>query len=675
MIIYFVLLALFVYGVNAQSWSSEVLITSTNTAANDFLGSAVAVSGNKLVAGAYGYSTGGGAFTYVLNGSTWENEQILIPPGLASGDQLGRGVEVDGNRLAIGAPNDDTHVSNGGAVYTYNWNGDEWVFGQKIAPSDVSTTSAFGKTISISGTRMVIGASSDSSTANQAGSAYTYTWNGTGWDFLEKLEPTVSVTTTEFHNFGSSVSISGDKMVIGSQGSDHVVNSGGVIYTYQWGGSSWGSPTKSAYSGLQVGDIYGASLALSGDKLVVGTRTDGVSGDEGGVYSYVWDGSAWGSETFITPSAGLDQNDYFGYTLSMDGDVLVVGAYGDDDGGDSAGAVYLYAWNGTAWKTETKTLFSAPAVNQLFGFYVDTDGSNVVVGVDRYSGDGITNEGVIAIYPYVPPITIEVGTAKVQYNVKNGTTRDQVTQTAITDIKSKHTDITFTIKSTESSVFPSELYNDVGDATLFKDSVAKARGCYPDCTVTVDTNRRVLQSSGSIPITITFELTETAYNELVASGNNLDDPAFITDMATELGVNASDVSVIVVDGEVVLEITYSLEETDDPTGADDIAALQEIQASLNNATQVLVTELGTNDDAVTTIALDLCGTRDCSGRGTCDTATGVCDCTGNWWGINCETACSCNNGGECVGVLCQCVYPYYGLKCESDKSTVCDTCN
>lgn len=50
--------------------------------------------------------------------------------------------------------------------------------------------------------------------------------------------------------------------------------------------------------------------------------------------------------------------------------------------------------------------------------------------------------------------------------------------------------------------------------------------------------------------------------------------------------------------------------------------------------------------------------RDCNGNGTCDPNTGKYICVGNWWGVNCDTACECKNA------LCHCTFPYYGLTCS-----------
>lgn len=291
---------------------------------------------------------------------------------------------------------------------------------------------------------------------------------------------------------------------------------------------------------------------------------------------------------------------------------------------------------------------------------------------------------------------IVVGKAEIQYNVKNGVARQQIAQSTVADVKAKYSDpssLSVRVKSTETSYNPITTYQLVNNQTLYEESYAKARGCWPECTASVTSvggNRRLSKMHGrmlqtdSIEIEISFDLSEQAYNDLVASGNNLDDQDFINDLSSELGIHPDNVTITIADGEVIVEVSLVAEVTDEPTGQDSLDDIAEIKASLDNATTVLVEELGAPEDSVTTVTLDLCSNRDCNGYGDssadgtdengCTIATGACVCLNDRWGINCESACECINGGVCRNSICHCTYPYYGLKCNLDKSTDCNTC-
>lgn len=287
-----------------------------------------------------------------------------------------------------------------------------------------------------------------------------------------------------------------------------------------------------------------------------------------------------------------------------------------------------------------------------------------------------------------PTVTqfIVVGTAEVQANVLDGDAREEVVTNTIADVTAdfEEDEVLVNVQSTEVSLMPLQLYNDVNNETLFKESFLNARGNPEGATVTISTDgRRMLQEAGSIVVELTFDLTEDQYNDLVANGNNLDDPEFLNEFSSELGVDPSNVTVTVVEGEVIIEVSLiTAVDSGDPSGAETLEELQEIQASLDNATEVLVEELGSEGDSVTTIELDLCGSRDCSGRGDptapdtdangCNPTTGVCACIDDWWGINCESECECFNGGYCRNSYCQCEYPYYGIQCNSTIDCSCN---
>jgi hypothetical protein len=463
-------------------------------------------------------------------------------------------------------------------------------------------------------------------------------------------------------------------------------------------------------------------LIEDGSKLVVTAPGTVVGSDTvGAFYVYVNTGDGYnGRDTYEYwkgPYYGPVADEKFGWSLALaeDGDRIFVGAPAANSGD---GKVYLYNYA----KDTGEYVLQGDYVDEANGLggglgqslFYDAPRNKLYAGAPNYgSFFTYTDLGRVAVFdvptaPTVAPTAaptpptpsptaaptpspyITVGVANIKYNVVGGTARSNVAQDTITDVTSKFarpSDLSFRVKSTETSTTTKTVYDDFANKTLFEEAYTKARGCYPDCTATVtDTgdrrlSGRSLQSSGSIVVEIVFDLTAAAYNALVASGNNLDDPGVITDLATELGVGAGNITVTVTDGEVTVEVTLTATVTENPSGAETLDDIVEIQASLNNATTILVDEFGGPQDSVTTVTLDLCSGRDCTGRGDatapdtdangCNVNTGQCVCDGDWWGINCETACECNNGGACVSALCHCVYPYFGLRCDDTADCTC----
>ena len=295
-----------------------------------------------------------------------------------------------------------------------------------------------------------------------------------------------------------------------------------------------------------------------------------------------------------------------------------------------------------------------------------------------------------------PDPYIEVGKAYINFNVKSASTRKTVAKNTIADVKAKTSNpnnVLFSVKTIETSAVSTQFFNNIGNETLFKEKFAAARGCNPgECTVTVDTGARRLLTMSTrdlqqeYTVEIEFTFSEADYNSFTDLNTTIGDPAFITALANELGVSEQDIDITAVGGTVTLEVTLTATVTDEPSGEDSLADLQEVQNSLNNATTILVQQLGDPEDGVQTVTLDLCGSRDCNGFGDssapntdsngCNPSTGVCTCTAESqrWGINCESECECFNGGVCKKNMCHCQYPFYGLKCGQNKTLDCSAC-
>jgi hypothetical protein len=139
--------------------------------------------------------------------------------------------------------------------------------------------------------------------------------------------------------------ISGDYLVVGAYLDDDNGLGSGSAYVYQrTGPNAWGNETKITASDGAAGDEFGASVSISGDYLVVGAYRDDDNGSQSGS-AYVYQrtsGNIWGNETKLTASDGAAV-DVFGLSVSISGDYLVVGALGDDDNGADSGSAYIYS--------------------------------------------------------------------------------------------------------------------------------------------------------------------------------------------------------------------------------------------------------------------------------------------------------------------------------------------
>jgi hypothetical protein len=162
-------------------------------------------------------------------------------------------------------------------------------------------------------------------------------------------------------------------------------------------GNDWMEEQKILASDGNAGDFFGYSVSISGDYAIVGaTYGNGNVIDSGSAYIFKRDGTNWVEQQKLTASDGA-ANDWFGYSVSIDGDYAIVGAYGDDDNGNASGSVYIFKWDGTNWVKHQKLLASDGDTNDQFGWSVSISGDYAIVGA-IYDDDKGTNSGSAYIF-------------------------------------------------------------------------------------------------------------------------------------------------------------------------------------------------------------------------------------------------------------------------------------
>ena len=252
----------------------------------------------------------------------------------------------------------------------------------KLTASDGASEDEFGGSVSISGDVLLVGAPGD----DDNGSAYIYRWDGSQWQEESKLLPSDGASDDYF---GHSVSINGNVALVGAWADDDNGRNSGSAYIYRWNGSQWQEESKLLPSDGAQGDHFGFSVSIDGNLALVGAYSNDDNGfRSGAAYIYRWDGTQWEEESKLLASDGAG-SDHFGYSVSIDGNVALVGARYDDDNGTNSGSAYIYRWNGSQWQEESKLLASDGASNNFFGYSVSIDSSNVaLVGASYNYGSG-----------------------------------------------------------------------------------------------------------------------------------------------------------------------------------------------------------------------------------------------------------------------------------------------
>jgi len=294
---------------------------------------------------------GGAVYLFESVGGVWSQSARLESDDLAMSDFVGFDVAVDDGVVVAGAWGSDTKGNFAGAAYVFERDTggvDAWGQRSKLLAPDGRGGDLFGYSVAVEGGMAAVGASfADSGGIVDRGAVYLFRKDMvTGdWGFSQKL---VAPDANGDGQFGHSVAMDGERLVVGSVGADGLGIGAGAVYLYERDVEShdWLFLAKLEGSDVDLGDAFGQSVAIDGGRVVVGARRK----DRGGVFAgaaYVFEedaggAGAWGESSTFRAMEPFGQQD-FGEAVAVHGDLIVVGAIGTPlDGGDDAGSVHYF---------------------------------------------------------------------------------------------------------------------------------------------------------------------------------------------------------------------------------------------------------------------------------------------------------------------------------------------
>jgi len=381
-------------------WREQEKLLASDGVSNAGFGHSVSVSGDYAIVGAYGdddngtYS--GSAYIFKWDGTSWIEQQKLLASDGAAHDHFGHSVFVSGDYAIVGAvfDDDDDNGTNSGSVYIFKRDGTVWSEQVKLIASDGADGDFFGYSISICGDYAIVGACLDDDNGTYSGSAYIFKKSDTSGDpnWYEEAKLTASDGAAD-DRFGRGVSVSGDYAIVGAYWNDDNGSKSGSAYIFKKsdtpGDPNWYEQDKLTASDAAAGDEFGIGVSVSGDYAIVGAVFNDDNGAESGsAYIFKRDGMVWSEQVKLIASDGED-NDNFGYSVSVSGDYAIVGAYGDDS---RTGSAYIFKCDGTVWGEQVKLIASDDAAYDLFGTSVSISGYYAIVGAygndDKGSSSG-----------------------------------------------------------------------------------------------------------------------------------------------------------------------------------------------------------------------------------------------------------------------------------------------
>jgi len=373
----------------AQISATELdTIFSSDAAQGDGYGFAVDVDGDRAVVGSrFDDDDGNGsgaAYVYLRNSQTglWEQEAKLVMASAAAGDNFGSSVAIDGDVIVVGAPQDDVNIGSNlhGSAHVFTRGPVEWDAGVELLPLDSDTSyQNYGISVDIDNDTIVVGVAYDNDKGSASGSAYVYELVSESWQRTVKLLPPNTETN---QNFGWAVAIDMDSIVIGAP---HWTASGeGTAYVFTRADGWADSLSTLPVTDNPAGDQFGWSVAISGDIAVVGARMDDDEDngtESGSITIFGRSSGSWSNKGKKIASNGA-QSDWFGSAVATNGEVVIAGAQQKDPG--SRGAIYSFSDSGSGWVQDPPVLTPVRSGDvsfiQQFGASVALDGASLIVG-------------------------------------------------------------------------------------------------------------------------------------------------------------------------------------------------------------------------------------------------------------------------------------------------------
>jgi hypothetical protein len=388
-----------------ENVSQNAKLVADDGATNDKFGTSVSISGDTMVVGAPHHDIpigdAGSAYVFIRNGTSWTQQAKLVAGSSKASDYFGNSVSISGDTIVVGVMNDDNRsLTDAGAVYVFTRDDPgAWTQQAKLVASDGAKGEKFGWSVSISGDTIVVAAYKDDDKGRASGSAYVFTRDVPGaWTQRAKL---VASDGAADDYFGYSVSISGDTIVVGNIGDDDKGSASGSAYVYTRdvpgsATSAWTQRAKLVPADGAADDNFGWSVSVSGDTIVVGAYKDDDKGSaSGSAYVYTRDvPGIWPQRAKLVPDDGAG-SDYFGHSVSVSGDTIVVGAHKDDS---STGSAYVYTRDVPGTWTQTKKIVADDgAGSDNFGWSVSISGDTIVVGAHQDDDKG-SNSGSAYVF-------------------------------------------------------------------------------------------------------------------------------------------------------------------------------------------------------------------------------------------------------------------------------------
>lgn len=397
---------------NICSAQVQVKLTASDGVTEDRFGWSVAVSGEKALVGASRNDDNGvdsgSAYIFERQNGTWVEVAKFTSEDNTGGDAFGIRSALSGNRALIGATADDDAGGSSGSAYIFELIDGAWTQTAKLTASDAEAADVFGISVSLSGDRALVGAYFEDENGDNAGAAYIFELQNGAWIQTAKLLADDGVAGDLF---GASVSISGDRAVVGALNHINDTANSGSVYVFELQDGGWSQVAELIPNDVGPYAKFG-NVSLYGNKILVGAGGELPETNTGAAYLFEKIDGSWSQTSKLTASDG-NLSDFFGGAVSILDNKALVGARGQEEQGFFSGAAYLFELQDGQWIETAKLTASNGDSEDNFGISLGLSENYAIVGAYNDDDKG-ENAGAAYIFDDGPIDTTTTITERIE---------------------------------------------------------------------------------------------------------------------------------------------------------------------------------------------------------------------------------------------------------------------
>ncbi len=387
---------------SSGEWTQQAKLVADD---GSWFGDAVALDGSTAVVG--GRQSGadaGPAFVFEHTDGRWRRAATLVADDEDDEDYQGVSVAVTGSTALVGVPEEESVNGNGpgvGTAHVFERTEGGWRERAELDAADSVGAAGFGGTVALDESTAVVGVVGDGDPDTEVTKSVCVFERVDGrWRRTDGL----AASDGTFNDaFGSTAAVDGSTVVVGApRASDPNGYRSGAVYAFERAGGEWSQRARLVPEDGDEQDGFGAAVAMSDSRVVVGAPGDEDPNGElaGSAYVFERTGGQWTREAKLVPEDG-DARDGFGTAVAVDGDRVLVGASDDEDpNGAFAGSSYVFERGEEGWTQRDKLVAADGHCEAVFGDAVALDDSTALVGA--YGAENPEVSGTGAVYVFGP---------------------------------------------------------------------------------------------------------------------------------------------------------------------------------------------------------------------------------------------------------------------------------